>query len=129
MGALADEILVEVDSLCEHEFGHHVAQSIVEYGLPRQSLIVFNAIRREPMRSALHRSASHIIETVLVHRTAEERSVLAGDFLENPANLPILVQNQFGCHVIRAVLRQPGVDSAAVLCNLAQLSTQVQGTR
>ncbi|CAE8708987.1 unnamed protein product, partial [Polarella glacialis] len=116
--ALADEVLEHAEELCRHSFGHHVVQSILEHGLPRQRACIAAALCHDLHRSARNRNASYVIEKALTYCSEEDRHAISTGLLSSPEDIALLAQNQFGAFVVRALLRLPGDSGQTALEHL-----------
>lgn len=103
-----DEILVQADELSRHSFGHHTIRAIVEHGTSDQRHSVACALYKELFRNANHRNASLVVEKALEFCSTEDQMAIAAPLLQSPASLKALAENQFGCYVVKAVLRMQG---------------------
>jgi len=127
--ALTDEVLMEAEKLSRHSFGHHVAQSILEHGLPRQQKCIVSALCGDVLRFARNRNSSYVMEKVLTHCAPEDRQLLITGLLADCDTVAALAQNQFGCFVVRALLRLPGEDSRKTFSHLQDATPQLLGFR
>lgn len=127
--ALINEVLTEVVELSRHNFGHHVIQSILEHGTQEQRCKIAVALRGDLLRNAKNRNASFIVERALAFCTTEDQQIMAAELLSNAENLPSLAENQFGCHVAKALLRLPGEHSRQALNHLQIASAQLQTSK
>jgi len=107
--ALVDEILSDTPALCRHTFGNYVMQHVLEFGAPEQRHIIATALLRD-VRSAKNRNASHVLEKALEVCLPDDQRALAEHLLSSPHPLDLLTlaEHQFGCFVVRALLRLPG---------------------
>jgi hypothetical protein len=106
---LIDEILGEdVLELCKNEFGSYVARHILEFGLQRQKQKVVNAIRSDLIRLSQDRFGSHAVEAALRHASQEDQLGMTKQLLVNEREFVELAGNQFGRHVVKALLSMHG---------------------
>lgn len=103
---LLDELLVNAEELCSHTFGSYVIRHILEFGLPEHKHRVAAALLPEAAWLAKHRLASHVVEAALRSCSAEDQQALAEALLANQ-HVAALSTNQFGRHVVRALLAMP----------------------
>jgi len=127
--ALINEVLTEVVELSRHNFGHHVIQSILEHGTQEQRGKIAGSLRGDLLRNAKNRNASFIVERALAFCIIEDQQIMAAELLSNADNLPSLAENQFGCHVAKALLRLPGEHSRQALNHLQIASAQLQTSK
>lgn len=119
---LFEEVLQDADALVRHSFGNFVMGHVLEYGLPEHRQMVVTALRKDPFTHASDKFASHSVEAALQHSAPEERSALASDLLALGDGLVVLAHSQFGCHVVKALLRVPGHRQQVIslLCPVTQ---------
>ncbi|CAJ1373190.1 unnamed protein product [Effrenium voratum] len=107
--------LSEAQDLCRHNFGHHVAQGILEHGghwLQRHKDYLAEVLQYDLEGNAMHRSASYLLESALTHCKVEDQKL----FLHCLARADVmqrLVGNKFGIFVAKRVLERPEVDEKA----------------
>jgi hypothetical protein len=108
--ALFAEILAsDVVKLCNHDYGHHVVNQIMECGPPHLRMRIVGALAAEGdvVHCAKQRNASQVIERGLRHGSQEDRTLLAAFLLAQPASFGALVCHVYGVHVARALLQLP----------------------
>lgn len=106
---LVQEALADAAGLCAHEFGHYVVGSILEHGLEQDRHAVLAALRRDLLRSATHRGASHLVQAALVHCSEKDQRALVEELLSDANGLATLAQSEFGVFVVRDLQRRPEV--------------------
>lgn len=128
--ALLDHILIEAGDLCQHTYGHHVVQSILEHGALKHKRALTDALLEYPVYYSEHRSASYVVEKVLNagEDLAEERMRLINS-LGSPATVAQLATSQFGCYVVAALLKIPEVATAETLRLIEAHADQIRTTR
>jgi hypothetical protein len=104
--ALLEELLVNAEELCSHTFGSYVIRHILEFGLPQHKQKVAAALLPQVAWLAKHKLASHVVEAALISCSVEDQRALAEALLANK-NVATLSTNQFGRHVVRALLALP----------------------
>jgi len=106
---LIDELLVEAEELVRQRYGHHVAECIVEHGLPHQKQQVVSTLRRNLARHLRNRNAVYVIEKGMQFCGDEERKALALDILkQDSADVASLLAGP-SCFVLaQAFARQGG---------------------
>lgn len=105
--ALIEEILNSINELCRNNYGHHVVNSVIENGPPIQRLKIAKAIHADMFGLARNRNASYVIGRALSYCDATEKRLLVNELLEGPEGLVPLAWSQYGCCVVRALLRMP----------------------
>lgn len=127
--ALVDEILADAADLSRHVFGHHVIKSALEHGLDRQRLRIARALMPELMRNARNRNSSYVIEAALTHCPLEGQQAIAAELLRSPSEIAALAHSQFGHHVMRALLRLPGEESATAMHFMQKAAAQLAASK
>jgi len=117
---LVDEILLEVRELSRHVFGHHVIKSVLEHGPSRQRVHVARSLCDNLMRHARNRHACYVLEASLTHFPAEGQRLICDELLRLPDKVVLLAQNQFGHHVVRALLRLSSEASQTAVHHLVE---------
>jgi hypothetical protein len=111
---LIDELLNEVAELARHIYGHHVIQAVLEHGSPAHKRFIASAFTETSLhgetalRFALHRNASRVLESVMLHCSPEDQSALCYSLLKEDDSIMQLARSSFGCYVLMAVIRQSG---------------------
>jgi hypothetical protein len=100
-----DELIPEVAELSRHTFAHYVVEAILECGSADQKHEVACALRSDLMRSAKNRSATYVVEKALLCCDAHDREAIAAELFGSAEALLELVENQFGCHLAKALPR------------------------
>jgi pumilio RNA-binding family len=105
--ALVDEIASsDPGGLCRHQFGHHVAKSIMAFASPYNKSLIVSALSVELPRYARGRNASQVIELVFTCPCPEDlRCILLAASLVEPGILESLACHAIGSHVVRAFLQ------------------------
>jgi len=105
--SLVDEILQDTVALCRHNFGNFVIQHVLEFGIEEQKHTVACALCKDISGNARNQNASHAIEKALSCCSGGDRDAILGNLCRDPSDLLELAQHQFGCFVVRALLRLP----------------------
>lgn len=124
-GPLIEEILSETGSLSRHVFGHHVMHAVLEHGTPEHQRRVVQSLQEELLRNAMNRSGSYVIEKALHHCPHDVCNGLADALLAEPAGIGALAQNQYGCYVVKALLRFRGEQAALAMTQLRSAAPQL----
>jgi len=103
---LLDEMLMNVEELCSHSFGSYVVRHILEFGLPQHKRRIASALLPRVGWYAKHRLASHVVESALKSCSPADQRALAKALLAD-SQAAVLATNQFGRHVMRALLAMP----------------------
>lgn len=108
LDAVADGVLEDAAELSRHPFGHHVVEAVLEHGSDRHRQRFAAALRGKLARGARNRSASYVVQRALDTCAAAERDVMAEELLGKPQNIPALARSQYGCHVVKSLLKLGG---------------------
>jgi len=141
---LIDEILQDAEELCRHMFGHHVAQSVLEHGMTSHKKQVISSIRKELVKKATHRNTSYVIEKALTHIDEEDKSMLANLLVTCDQSTPpdqifnnciakdkiaTLASTQYGCFVLRTLVRMRQVDTKSVVSCIHSLKEHLNESK
>lgn len=102
---LFEEVLADVGNLLRHSFGGYVVQHFLEFGSKDHKRRVGQAVRQSLVSNAVHQRGSRIVEAALQQCAEEDRRAMAEDLLASREEVLYLAENQFGCHVVKALLR------------------------
>jgi len=125
ISSLIDEVLMDVASLCRHTFGNYVVQHILEFGLADQQHVVVSALSKDLRGNARNQYASHGIEKALSFCSALDRDAVLEELFQDSSNLLELAEHQFGCYVIRALLKLPEEHLTKVEDRLRPIASQL----
>lgn len=123
---LMDELLVECEELCCHNFAHHVIQSLLEHGTEKDRSRVMAALLTDPLAFAQHKNASYLLERALCHCCPKDQQALLAR-LSSPNAIVNLVLTQYGYYVARTVMKQQG--PAKMIGVMPQLRKTAEGKR
>lgn len=130
---LAEELLVEVQSLCRHPRGNHVIKHLLEYGSPAQQHTICNMIANDLLGLSKHRIASHVVEKAVDASDFDASSLVAQAALNQPGALLELACKRQSQFVAKRLANRPGAEGHAVRCvlcaNLDQLTKSKYGER
>lgn len=127
--ALMEEVLSEAAELSRHTFSHYVIEAVLQHGSAEQTARVAEHMCLDLLRNAKHRSATYVVERALTHCSTKHRRRLISGLLGSVTSALSLVENQFGCHVAKGVLRLPREDLEHVLPHLQEATPQLQLTK
>lgn len=126
---LLEEILSDLSELCNHPFASFVVRHLLEFGAPEHKHRVADALRSDVFGFAKHKFGSHVVEATLRHASLEDQQVLAKELLGNKEQLMVLAANQFGRHVVRALLALPGALKKKAFDTLHPMEDQLKASR
>lgn len=125
---LFEEILIDAEDLCKHSFGSFVMGHFLEFGHPEHQHKVVNALRGDTHNSAADKRGSHIVEAALQYAGPEDRHIVACDLLASEGKLMNLAYDQFGCHVVKSLLRMPDYRQRGIAI-LLPAATQLRASK
>jgi len=76
-----EEVLADLDELCNHSFGSFVVRHLLEFGLPEHRHRVVTAIQKDLAGYAKHKFGSHVVESALRHASPEDQQMLTRELL------------------------------------------------
>jgi len=106
---LLQEVLTDIESLCRHTYGNYVIATILEFGLIEHRQKVANVLSTGMCSLAKNRSGSRIIERALRFCSVEDQCSMIDAMLGDRDEFVLVAEHQFGCHVVKAMLRMSGV--------------------
>jgi len=103
---LIDAILAQADATARHKYGHHVVETVMDHGLPRQQAQVALAMRQSLVASLQDRNGVYVIKKVLRCASPADSRALAWDILGlDFAALVALIAGQAGNGVAQTLLQ------------------------
>jgi len=126
---LLEEILSDLSELCNHPFASFVVRHLLEFGAPEHKHRVADALRSDVFGFAKDKFGSHVVEATLKYASLEDQQVLAKELLGNKEQLMVLAANQFGRHVVRALLALPGALKKEAFDVLHPMEDQLKASR
>jgi len=126
MDNLIEELLAEGAELARHTFGHYVIEMVLQTGSTHQRHQICDALRVELMRNAKNRSATYVVEKALATCDDEDRRPMIQELFGSPETLVSLVENQFGCHVAKALLKMQGEVCQQVVSRIVVATPKLQ---
>jgi hypothetical protein len=125
---LLDELLLNVEELLSHTFGSYVVRHILEFGMPAHKHRIASALLPQAAWYAKHRLASHVVEAALRTCSSDDQHALAETLLTGQ-HIAVLATNQFGRHVVRALLQLPGALKEETEHAVRQVEDQIRYSR
>lgn len=123
------EVLREADTLVRHSFGGYVAQHFLEFGSAEHKQRVGQAVRRHLVTNCLHKRGSRLVEAALQQCAEEDKRAIADELLATRETLLEVAQNQYGCHVAKALLRASGENRRRVAEYLRPVREQMRTSK
>jgi hypothetical protein len=105
---LMDRLLSETQGLAQEIYGHHVAECVLEHGLPEQRSIIIQQLERNIVLIAQSQKGAYVLEKAFQSGTPEQTQQLATALLmASSSEFAVLTSSQWGCMAIRAMLPLP----------------------
>merc|ERR1711939_364307 len=123
------EILQDAVALCRHSFGNHVIRHILEHGTAEHRRKIAQALLRDPMGFASHRTASCVVEKALTYCDAKERGALLRVFLRDVDSVVRLACGRYGSYVAKALASLPGEQGGESRSLLVQALPRLQDSK
>jgi len=124
-----DEVLDDPESLCRHTFGNYPCRHLMQHGLPKHRHRIAQALQTDLMGNSRHRFASHVVEAALEFCAPEDQQEMACELIEDPDQLRTLADSQFGCFVVKSLLKMPGETSKQVAQLLMPIASQLETSK
>jgi len=105
MDELMEELLSDASDLARNTSGHHVIEMVLQTGSVYQRHMIFCSLSSDLARNAKNRNATYVVERALTSCEDDDRRILVQELVGTPDLLVSLVENQFGCHVAKALLK------------------------
>merc|ERR1712216_162715 len=129
MDELIEELMSDASDLARHTFGHHVIEMVLQARSAYQRHNVFGSLVCDLLRNAKNRNATYVVERALYSCEDEDRSVLVQELIGTPDLLISLVENQFGCHVAKALLKVSGETFHQMLSHIDAAASKLQKSK
>jgi len=129
MDELIAELLSDAADLARHTFGHHVIEMVLQIGSTYQRHQIVGSLSSDLMRNAKNRNATYVVERALTSCEDEDRRTLVQELIGTPEFLVSLVENQFGCHVAKALLKISGEIFHKMLTNIEAAAPKLQKSK
>jgi pumilio RNA-binding family len=129
MDELIGELLSDASDLARHTFGHHVIEMVLQTGSEYQRHEIFGSLITDLMRNAKNRNATYVVERALTSCDEEDRRILVEELIGTSDLLVSLVENQFGCHVAKALLKISGETFQKMLSHIEAAAQKLQKSK
>jgi hypothetical protein len=129
---LIEEILAAAQTMCSHAFGSFVIRHILEFGLPEHRHKIASALSVDAIGYARTKHGSHVVEAALRFCALNDQRILVASLIEKKDQLLSVASNQYGRHVVKALLSARALPSElreAVKDSLRPFSSQLQSSR
>jgi pumilio RNA-binding family len=105
MDELVEELLSDASDLARHTFGHHVMEMVLQTGSTYQRHRIFCSLSSDLMHYSKNRNATYVVERAFTCCEEEDRRILVQELIGTPELLICLLENQFGCHIAKSLLK------------------------
>jgi len=129
MDELIEELMPDASDLARHTFGHHVTEMVLQAGSAYQRHNIFGSLIGDLKRNAKNRNATYVVEKALYSCADEDTCILVQELIGTPDLLVSLVENQFGCHVAKALLKVSGQTFNQMLSHIEAASSKLQKSK
>jgi pumilio RNA-binding family len=129
MAELIEELLSDASDLARHTFGHHVVEMVLQAGSTSQRHQLFGSLSHDLMHNAKNRNATYVVERALICCEEEDQHFLVQELIGTPELLVSLVENQFGCHVAKALLKISDETFHKMLSHIEAASPKLQKSK
>jgi len=126
---LLEELLSILSELCKHPYGSFVVRHLLEFGVANHKHRVVEALRSDLPSYSKHKFGSHVVEAALQHASLDDQQVMSSELLRDKQQLVTLAGNQFGRHVVRALLTMPGNLRTEAIATLRPMESQLKASR
>jgi hypothetical protein len=129
---LLEEVLADTGALACHAFGNFVIRHCLEFGLPWHRHLIAAGLCTNVVETAKDQNGSHVVESAVEFCAMADTQIFADMLLSDPDQLSSLATDNYGRHVVKALLRTAGVwqEPIAVILrrSLQPLRKSKQGT-
>lgn len=126
---LVNELLEQVGDLSRNSFAHHVISGVLQWGNPEQKHRVLDSLRSDPDKAAKNRNASYVLEKALSECEFDAVKDMAEALTGGDKVVVDLANHQFGCYVLRAILKRPSPAREEAVKSLVKAHEQLIKTR
>lgn len=127
--ALTNELVHDVSDLSRHTFAHYVMEAVLDNAQDKELHFIANALRSDLARNAKNRSGTHVVERALLRCEVDDRNAMMMELFQHANAMVSLVENQFGCHVAKSLLRIPGPHLAHAKGHFEEAKPLLQKTK
>lgn len=127
---LIAEMLDEAGELCQSFYGRHVIASIFEHGTVQQRKRVVSALCSGGLLCyAMNQHGSHVLEEALASADIDDQDLLMAELLRDPDIFLSMADNQYGRHVVKALIRHRGKFSEIAFAYVRNAAKHLEGTK
>jgi hypothetical protein len=126
--SLIEEVLSDLDDLCQHPFAHHVVKAILEHGTQEQKRVVFGYLSVGTLQKIQDRYFSYVVEAALEDGShVEPRALAEGLLAGSEANVIAMSQSRYGCNILRTMLKPHSAGYQTTLALIRQAEPFLRG--
>jgi hypothetical protein len=103
---ILDEVKDDAVELSRHAFGNYVVQHAFEHGSPALRHEIVQVMLPEICKLARHKSASHCVESALLHCGEEDRQAMKQAMAGDSEELASLTSSNFGSFVVKEMRKR-----------------------
>jgi len=126
---LTNELVHDVAELSRHTFAHYVVEAILDNTDGQTLHKIAGALRSDLARNAKNRSGTHVVERALLRCEVSDRNSMMLELFHSATAMVTLVENQFGCHVAKSLVKAPGPHLAHAASFLEEAKPMLQKTK
>lgn len=104
---LIDEVVQDAAELAYHRYAHHVLESALEYGLPRQITCIMQALLID-LNQCVNSTARYVLEKALLFCDESEKHFLISQIVSSNDRLLAMSTNQHGSSILQILVQIPG---------------------
>jgi pumilio RNA-binding family len=129
VAALIDEVLVDAADLVRHTWGHYVIEAVLQFGDENQKSTICEALCKELFRNAKNRCATYVVERAFACCSHDDVQSMLSILTGSADSLVSLVENQFGCHVAKSLMKLPLLTREHALTHLEAAAPKLQTSK
>jgi hypothetical protein len=127
--AIITEVEADSGDLVRHTWGHYVIEAILQFGDAEQKSCVCSTLCQDLPRNAKNRCATYVVEKALCNCGDDDLKHMLDILAGTPESLASLVDNQFGCHVAKALVKLPAAHAAHAMRHLEAATPALQKSK
>ena len=98
------ELLLNVVSLVQDQYGNYVVQHVLEHGRPQDKHEVIKLLRGKILQLSQHKFASNVVEKVVEFGTLEHRAWIVEEVCAEATTLETMMKDQYANYVVQKIL-------------------------
>merc|ERR1712118_592741 len=109
--------------------GHYVIEAVLQCGDATQKSSICAALSTELFRNAKNRCATYVVEKAFACCCNDDVQSMDNILAGSVDSLVSLVENQFGCHVAKSLVKLPAPSRDHALRHLEAAAPRLQGSK